>query len=566
MQLFKTFACLLFAALCGVSLAKLWKVQEIPNPMTNPTACGRDSVPRSALCDPDHLVPKDKQDEVEGYIIGLKEFEVAVVIISSMDSMSVKTNDIDAAAEKFATHLHNSYGVGNKDTNNGILVFLSINDRCIYISTGSGVQKKFTAAYLDLVINNMKPSLRNKNYGEALATCILQLDLIWSDKVSSIAKHYQSTSTTVDYSGSDDNSKGIGIIIGVVAFMGMLGYGIYRDNAQKQELREYETGRTKLNRLLRDMELQQQHATNPIHQYSCTSCPICLEDFTTISSTSTTTDTINRSTVLTAAVELQRQQEEQQIEQQQHQIQGLDDSMTSSSTSTTTSNTATTIPTNTIENRKTVNLRCGHVFCIPCMEQYLQSERNNRCPICRQDILSNNNNNNNQPPPPPTINPTANPNANPTVNRTNNRSWFSSFGRRQTTIHPYQYQDDMTTQQSNYYMGTNTASQTTTYLQSPEERFFHHYSPEYRFRLHRMHYLYPRAVDFETLRILNVAFDRRSIHDVRYQLHQQQEQLLARTIQIQQKIQAAARSSGSHGSSRSSFGGGSSSGGRGGRW
>jgi hypothetical protein len=56
--------------------------------------------------------------------------------------------------------LHDSWGVGHADCNNGIVLVLSELDRHMFFSTGAGVKGIVTDKLLDYVIEQMRGSLR----------------------------------------------------------------------------------------------------------------------------------------------------------------------------------------------------------------------------------------------------------------------------------------------------------------------------------------------------------------------------------------------------------------------
>jgi len=103
-------------------------IADIPNPKTNPVECGRELVPHSSICDPDKLLTKDIKDEMEGYLNAMKEIEIAVVIVNRMDVNGVtnKVSGTEKKAEIFARTLHDTWGVGDKETNKGVVLFLSL--------------------------------------------------------------------------------------------------------------------------------------------------------------------------------------------------------------------------------------------------------------------------------------------------------------------------------------------------------------------------------------------------------------------------------------------------------
>ena len=57
--------------------------------------------------------------------------------------------------------MHNNWGVGDIHCDNGILFFISINDRVAYISTGHGVVNRLTDDDCTYIIDGIKGYLRN---------------------------------------------------------------------------------------------------------------------------------------------------------------------------------------------------------------------------------------------------------------------------------------------------------------------------------------------------------------------------------------------------------------------
>jgi uncharacterized membrane protein YgcG len=565
-------------------------IVDIPNPMTNPAACGRPNVAHSAVCDPDSYIKSDKLDEIEGYINAISLVEVAVVIIKQMDLYSANTVNIDTAAEYYARGLHDRYGVGDKATNNGILVFLSVEDRAVYISTGKGVKDKINHDAIQLIITNMKPELRDRNYDGALATCITNIDVILSGKDSplyeSAMKHKIRSSKVHNEEGSDTVAW---ILIGL--FVSAVGFLFWKNFRDHQNLENYDRGRVKLDTLLKEMESSQDSR----NKFEAKSCPICLEEFDTMSPNPPQANAVRKSlgTDLTSNI--------------QHSTSNGSLCRSRSCTSSESEDSLPVVPGTNIVQSKTVTLRCGHVFCIPCMEAYLSSESSNRCPICRKSLSEDRDDNSSAGP------HSSAADAQSRLRRTGNsfgsidrssvaqprtvsssQAMFSSFGRR--TVHPHNHDWDQSgvvnSNGGGTYTVTETVSSTTVGTSTSGESHsafgggsssngandhhnydgaysnhrFNYFSPEWRFRLHRMHYLYPSVVDYEFLRIANGAINRESMSDLRYHLTERSVEVQRLATDLRHRMEQAARENGRSGSSRSSFGGGRSSGGGGGRW
>ena len=233
---------------------------DVPNPMFDPVGCGRPDVPKSAVCDPAGLLLNENKDVIEGFINSAVGAQIAVVIIDEMKPEFVGSDDITVASEHFARTLHDTWGVGDKVTNNGILVFLSVNDRSVYISTGTGVQDKLTRRYVDYLIAEMKPDLRNKAYGTALEKTVVQIDMIMAGK-SDIAERNQTPFFTVD------TIYIMLCILGACMFFGC----VANDSMQLTHLKK---GQKALDTFMSEIT---EASTN--QKFVSESCPICLETF-----------------------------------------------------------------------------------------------------------------------------------------------------------------------------------------------------------------------------------------------------------------------------------------------
>lgn len=170
----------LFFALV-VSVSGSYTPSDIPNPHYSPQRCGR-SVD-SAVCDPSLIISSQKKDEIEGYINTIKVVEIGVLIIPKMADMGYgPSNNALSKAEIFATTVHNKWGVGNYISQNGVLIFVSTDDRVTYISKGAGV--KMTEFDVNRVTGAMKEILRESRFGDAISKAIIMIDQLHGDEIN----------------------------------------------------------------------------------------------------------------------------------------------------------------------------------------------------------------------------------------------------------------------------------------------------------------------------------------------------------------------------------------------
>ena len=97
------------------------------------------------------------------------------LVIITVDSITPYSSIKD-----FSTDLSNHWGIGKKDTNNGLAIVFSQSLKEIRISTGTGTEKVLTNAFCKKVIDNvMIPEFKNKDYYKGIKKGIEELMLEW---------------------------------------------------------------------------------------------------------------------------------------------------------------------------------------------------------------------------------------------------------------------------------------------------------------------------------------------------------------------------------------------------
>jgi len=130
----------------------------------------------------------------------LPAIELAVATVRKMNLAAVlrqgsyyayedEDDMVNDAAQIFARSLHDAWwssdngggGSGSSNADYGILLFLSVQDRVCFISTGSGISSILPWWRLDHIVASMKPDLRHRDYGNALLRAIDDLShMLWT--------------------------------------------------------------------------------------------------------------------------------------------------------------------------------------------------------------------------------------------------------------------------------------------------------------------------------------------------------------------------------------------------
>ncbi|GIL52991.1 hypothetical protein Vafri_8709 [Volvox africanus] len=251
-----------------------WSPENYPNPMVDVKSCGRRGV-SSWVCDPDGILTYESANVVEGIIkkiyageppyalgpcgnLGLKGYQVAVALMRRMRYVG----DPGEAAGQFAKSLHDRWGVGDAHCNNGVVLLISINDRQIFVSVGSGTMSVLTYDVIGDVIDDVRPALKDQRYDEAVERAVVDIGLALAGR-------------PVEPEGGKSTGWEEWLAFGLfgAAVSGIVFFG---GRTELRKRKRYQDCKSKLEKLKRDQAAVRSNTYNP------TSCPVCLEDFTDV--------------------------------------------------------------------------------------------------------------------------------------------------------------------------------------------------------------------------------------------------------------------------------------------
>ena len=99
------------------------------------------------------------RDQLERKLVSLDDStsnQIAVVTVNTLN---------DEPIEEVATKTFRDWGIGNKKTNNGVLVLIAVADRKIRIEVGYGLEGAIPDIIAnDIITNDIKPAFRQNNY------------------------------------------------------------------------------------------------------------------------------------------------------------------------------------------------------------------------------------------------------------------------------------------------------------------------------------------------------------------------------------------------------------------
>ena len=110
-----------------------------------------------------NILDASQRKHLEQKLINYADSTSNQVVVITIPSS--KGENLGLLAPKWA----HSWGIGDKDKDNGVLVLLAYNERQIWISPGYGVEDRLTAGFIgEITRNNIIPYFKQGNYYQGL--------------------------------------------------------------------------------------------------------------------------------------------------------------------------------------------------------------------------------------------------------------------------------------------------------------------------------------------------------------------------------------------------------------
>jgi uncharacterized protein len=120
--------------------------------------------PTGYVSDLAHVVDPADQERLEALCTSVEQQLGVQFALVTIDTLG------DEQPRDFALDLSRTWGVGDKKSNQGVLLLLVVKDRKNDIETGRGIEPYLTDGFSGSILRSMRPQLRDGNYGAALLT------------------------------------------------------------------------------------------------------------------------------------------------------------------------------------------------------------------------------------------------------------------------------------------------------------------------------------------------------------------------------------------------------------
>lgn len=139
-----------------------------------------------------------------------KKLKIGVYITKDLGDKNVEETSLEVARK---------WKIGDKDTNNGVLLFLAINDKKSRLEVSDNLATQLTDIQSKTILDNMKPKLRSKDYDGAVL-----------DAVKNITDANNGKKIKSENSVSSEDMVGMILLIGFILFVIVVIIGIGGDS------------------------------------------------------------------------------------------------------------------------------------------------------------------------------------------------------------------------------------------------------------------------------------------------------------------------------------------------
>jgi len=117
----------------------------------------------SLVTDMAGILSTEEKQALENKLVAIDDSssnQIAVVILPTLDGNPI---------EEYATKLFRTWGIGNKKTNNGILLLIAVQDKKIRIETGYGLEGAIPdITAINIIDNDLKPAFRSNAFYDGI--------------------------------------------------------------------------------------------------------------------------------------------------------------------------------------------------------------------------------------------------------------------------------------------------------------------------------------------------------------------------------------------------------------
>ena len=175
---------------------------------------------REYVVDTAGIVSAEDRAQIEKIGEELREKTKAEIVVVTVRTLG------DADIESYANKLFRSWGIGDKQKENGVLLLIAKDDRKFRIEVGYGLEGEITDGRAGEILDKMKPYFRDEKYSEGVLNAYQKL-AAYAYRAAGVAPGADVSETLEDASTHEEEpSILMNVLILFLAIIGMIVLGI----------------------------------------------------------------------------------------------------------------------------------------------------------------------------------------------------------------------------------------------------------------------------------------------------------------------------------------------------
>ena len=175
---------------------------------------------REYVVDTAGIVSAEDRAQIEKIGEDLREKTKAEIVVVTVPTLG------DADIESYANKLFRSWGIGDKQKENGVLLLIAKDDRKFRIEVGYGLEGEITDGRSGEILDKMKPYFRDEKYSEGVLNAYQKL-AAYAYRAAGVAPGADVSETLEDASTHEEEpSILMNVLIFFLAIIGMIVLGV----------------------------------------------------------------------------------------------------------------------------------------------------------------------------------------------------------------------------------------------------------------------------------------------------------------------------------------------------
>ena len=172
---------------------------------------------REYVVDTAGIVSAKNRAQIEKIGEDLREKTKAEIVVVTVRTLG------DADIESYANKLFRSWGIGDKQKENGVLLLIAKDDRKFRIEVGYGLEGEITDGRAGEILDKMKPYFRDEKYSEGVLNAYQKL-AAYAYRAAGVAPGADVSETLEEASANEEEKPSIlmNVLIFFLAIVGMI--------------------------------------------------------------------------------------------------------------------------------------------------------------------------------------------------------------------------------------------------------------------------------------------------------------------------------------------------------